>query len=81
MNSMSIRCPFLLTFWSGSSAVSIYTPVVGRPYRVLAGMVAAECSRPFLTLAALISLIKGAPKADESREETKLELSCFPAQQ
>lgn len=81
MNSMSIRCPFLLTFWSGSSAVSIYTPVVGRPYPALVGMVPAECSRPLLDLAALISLIKGAPKAAECREETKLQSSCFSAQQ
>lgn len=55
MNSVGIRWPFLLTFWSGSSEVFIYTPVVGRPFPALAGMMADELSKLLCALAALIA--------------------------
>ena len=79
MSSVSIRWPFLLTFWSGSSEVSIYTPVVGKPYPVFAGMMAEEPSRPLLALAALTALQKN-PDWFEYMEEKRPWSFCFSAQ-
>ena len=80
MNIVGIRWPFLLTFWSGLSEVSIYTTVVGRPYPALVGMMADEPSRPLLALAALIALTTGEPRVVECIEEKRLQSSCFSAQ-
>jgi len=80
MNSVGIRWPFLLTFWSGLSEVSIYTAVVGRPYPALAGMMSDEPSRPLLALASLIDLITGEPRVVECIEEKTLRSSYFSAQ-
>ncbi|XP_009320655.1 PREDICTED: uncharacterized protein LOC103915542, partial [Pygoscelis adeliae] len=64
----------------GSSEVSIYTPVVGRPYPALAGMMSDEPSRSLLALAALIALTTGEPRVSECIEEKRLRSSCFSAQ-
>lgn len=80
MSSVGIRWPFLLTFWSGSSEVSIYTPVVGRPYPAFAGMIADELCRPLLALAALIALTPGEPRVVQCTEEKRPWSSCFSAQ-
>lgn len=80
MNSVGIRWPFLLTFWSGLSEVSIYAPVAWRPYPALAGMMADEPSRPLLALAAQIALTTGKPRVVECFEDKRLQSSCFSAQ-
>lgn len=51
-----------MTFWSGSSEVFIYTPVVGRPFPALAGMMADELSKALCALAALIAELQENPE-------------------